>query len=302
MECSEILAELENNTGKFPRQALEKAIEENVAITPFLLRILSESKDKLEDLYDDSDYILHLYALYLLAQFREQKAYPLIIEFFSVPGDISLDITGDVVTEDLGRILASVNHGDIELTKKLIENSQVNEYIRSAAVASLVISVVQGIIKREEVVKCLSEIFSNLFASKSSAIEVEEEPLYIWTNLTLNSCIIAPVELRQYIERVFDEDLIEPFFFDRDFFDDMLQNGWEANLNEVRDNPGYSLIEDTISEMESWICFDTNQPAKTKSILKEVNGFSSSPKKNNNKAKKKKKMQKESRRKNRSKK
>ena len=44
----------------------------------------------------------HIYAMYLLAQFREPRAYPLIVEFFSIPGDIALDTTGDVATEDLG--------------------------------------------------------------------------------------------------------------------------------------------------------------------------------------------------------
>ena len=280
MQLKEILAKLENNTGEFPRQALEKAIEEQEAITPFLLNTLSESKDKLEDLYDDEDYILHLYALYLLAQFREQKAYPLIIEFFSVPGDMPLDVTGDVVTEDLGRIIASVSDGNIELTKKLIENQEINQFIRSAALKSLIISVIQGIISRKEVVKCFEEIFSNLFANKSSTTEVEEETDYIWTDLTTQSSILAPVELQQYIERVFDEDLIEPFFIERDDYDDFLENGWEANLNELRDNPHYYLIEDTISEMESWAYFNTSQPPKIDRILQEVGGFSSSSNKN----------------------
>ena len=43
MQLKEILAKLENNTGEFPRQALEKAIDEQEAITPFLLNTLSES-------------------------------------------------------------------------------------------------------------------------------------------------------------------------------------------------------------------------------------------------------------------
>ena len=42
----------------------------------------------------------HIYAMYLLAQFREPRAYPLIVEFFSIPGDIALDTTGDVATEE----------------------------------------------------------------------------------------------------------------------------------------------------------------------------------------------------------
>ncbi|WP_256875324.1 DUF1186 domain-containing protein [Nostoc sp. C052] len=43
-----------------------------------------------------------------------------------------MDVTGDIVTEDLGRIFASVSHGNIEPLKQLISNQQINEYVRSA--------------------------------------------------------------------------------------------------------------------------------------------------------------------------
>ncbi|MEA5599046.1 DUF1186 domain-containing protein [Rivularia sp. UHCC 0363] len=297
MQLEEILSELENNTGKFPHQALERAIEEKEAITPFLLTSLSESKDNLEDLFNKPDYLLHLYALFLLAQFKEPLAYPLIVEFFSVPGDMSLNVTGDVVTEDLSRILASVSHGNIDPIKQLIENQEVNEYVKGAALQSLIILVVQGIVSREEIVQYFKELFSLLFANKSS-INAAEEADYIWTELAINGSILAPKELHEYIERTFDEDLIEPFFFARDDFDDYLENGSEANLNELRDNPHYSLIEDAISEMKYWACFEINKP----SIFMEPEGFSTSSKKAKSKAKKKKNMQKESRRKNRTKK
>ena len=57
----------------------------------------------------------HIYAMFLLAQFREKRAYPLIVDFFSAPGDIAAEATGDVVTEYLSRILASVCGGDVSL-------------------------------------------------------------------------------------------------------------------------------------------------------------------------------------------
>mgnify|MGYP001791596793 CR=1 FL=1 len=301
MQLEEILEKLENNTGEFPRQALEKAIEEKEVIAPILLNILSESKNRIEDLYNDFNYILHIYALYLLAQFREQKAYPLIIDFFSVPGDISLDVTGDVVTDDLGRILACVNHGDIKLTKKLIENPEVNEYVKSAAIKSLVISVVQGIIDREEAKECFAEIFSHFFENKSAVNKVENKSYWVWTQLTLNSCRLAPLELQEYIQKAFDEDLIETGQNTYDYF---LNNGWENNLNELKDDPHYSLIKNAITEMEPWACFNTNQPLKinNKNSSNKLEGFSSSSKKNKSKTKKKKKIQKESRKINRTKK
>jgi Protein of unknown function (DUF1186) len=126
MDVQEILQQFATATGTFPREAVAQAIAQREAITPELLRVLAEAQHTIEDL-PESDPMAHIYAMYLLAQFREPRAYPLIVEFFSIPGDIALDTTGDVATEDLGRILASVSCGDIRLMTALIENAHANE-------------------------------------------------------------------------------------------------------------------------------------------------------------------------------
>src|SRR5438093_10440300 len=103
MDIQEILQQFATNTGTFPREAVAQAIAQREAITPALLRVLAEAQHNIDHLRE-SEYMTHIYAMYLLAQFREPHAYPLIAEFFSIPGDIALDTTGDVATEGLGRI------------------------------------------------------------------------------------------------------------------------------------------------------------------------------------------------------
>src|SRR5262245_57172860 len=137
MDVQEILPQLATNTGTFPREAVAQAIAQREAITPELLRVLAETQHNIEHLIE-SDSMEHIYAMYLLAQFREPRAYPLIVEFFSIPKNITLDTTGNVTTEDLGRILASVSCGDIRLMTELVENEHANEYVRIAALRDLV--------------------------------------------------------------------------------------------------------------------------------------------------------------------
>jgi hypothetical protein len=312
MQLEEILSELENNTGVFPRLAVERAIEEQEAITPFLLATLEECKNNLEELFEEEAYILHLYALYLLAQFREAKAYPLIIDFFSIPGDITLDFTGDVVTEDLPRILACVCHGNIEPIKQLIENQEANEYVRDAALQSLVVLVVQGILPREQVIQYYDELFSTKFAN-------EPADSFVWTHLVVNSTDICPIELKHHIDKLYEQDVIDRWFISQENVNDAIEMGVEAALAKLQKNQRYSWIDDTVSEMQKWACFRYNTDNKrdmssllenfkssnknyvSPIALERVDGFSRT---NTDKAKanKKKKMQKESRKKNRSKK
>jgi hypothetical protein len=301
MELTEIIAELENNTGKFPRLALERAIEEKEAITPILLATLEKWKDNLEGLLELPDYFLHIYSLFLLAQFKETKAYPLIIEFFSAPGDITLDVTGDIVTEYLGRILANVSNGNIEPIKELIENPQVNEFVKGAALESLLVLVAQEIISRELVIKYFEELFSTRLEKESSD---EKEPRFLWTNLVINSARLYPEELKQHIDQAFESNAINLLFVNGKDIDYYLQLGKDVTLNKLRDSSRYSFIKDIILEMKLWTCFQDERRNKIthKTPGGEKLNLFLEKKSNQSQKKRKRKLQKQVRRKNRPKK
>src|SRR5262249_473332 len=168
MDVQEILQQFATNTGTFPREAVAQAIAQQEAITLELLRVLAEAQHNIEDL-PEPDSMAHIYVMYLLAQFREPRAYPLIVEFFSIPGDIALDTTGDVATEDLGRILASVSCGDIRLMTSLVENAHANEYVRVAALRALVTLVACGEQSRDDIVAYLQHNRLRVFKIANTA-------------------------------------------------------------------------------------------------------------------------------------
>ena len=85
MTIPEILKQLEPYTGRFPMAAMRAAIEQREAITPELLRIVEAVADNPVEFAGRQDCMLHLFAVYLLAQFREKRAYPAIVKMFSAP-------------------------------------------------------------------------------------------------------------------------------------------------------------------------------------------------------------------------
>ena len=304
MKLSEIVAQLAIYTGKFPRQAIERAIEEREAITPVLLETLEKWKDNLEELKELTNYDLHIYALFLLSQFKETKAYPLIIEFFSNPGRISQDVTEDIVTEHLGRMLASVYDGNIEPIKQLIENPQINEYVRGAALDSLLVLAVQKIISRESVIEYFAELFTTRLEQERT---YEQEPALIWTNLVFSSALLCPLELKEDIDRAFESDLVDPFLIEKDDLDYYLELGEDGALEELLKDKHYHLIEDTISEIEWWFGFPEVKPRIKRTKPLGIGKLQIAPEKKSNSQKKakkrtKNKKQKQARRKNRSRK
>jgi hypothetical protein len=251
MKIQEIVRELEFNRGFFPRKAVLEAIAKCEQITPELLSILEYARRNIHRLCGTEAYMAHIYALYLLAQFREKAAYPLIVGFFSIPGEITLDVTGDVVTEDLGRILASVSHGDMSLMEKLIENESANEYVRGAALKGMLTLVACGVHSREEVLSyCLS-----LFRAK-----IAREPSHVWDCLVSYSTDLYPGEVIEDIKVAFEEGLVDESYIDLDWVKERLALGKAKVLENLRARRGCTFIEDTIYEMEMWACFKAQNP------------------------------------------
>jgi len=245
MDMEEIIERLKFYDGTFPRQALKEAVARREQVTPVLLQILEEAAHSVEDIYEQEDYMAHIYAMFLLAQFREKRAYPLVVDFFSAPGDISLEATGDVVTEYLDRILASVCGGDVSLIKRLAENEAADEYVRNAALESLVCLVATGQMAREEVLA----YYKSLFESGLS-----KQPLHFWAGLVSCCTDLYPEEVYSQIKQAFETDLIDEWIIDLDFVDEQLAHGREEVLSRLQADR-YWLIEDTIGELAGWAGF-----------------------------------------------
>ncbi|MCP4702392.1 MAG: DUF1186 domain-containing protein [Gammaproteobacteria bacterium] len=253
-EILSILGKLESNTGEFPRQTLEDVIARRNHFIPDLLEILKRAKAEAEELLKQEGYMAHIYALYLLAQFRETRAYPLIADFFSMPGDISLDLTGDVVTEDLPGILAAVCGGDDSRIKALIENPDANGYVRSAALMALVTLVACGEKTRDEVMR----YFQELFRSK-----LEREYSRAWDGLIICCMDLYPEEVDADVRKAEGDELFdytEPSYQ----LEKTYAQGKEKTLERLKRNRAYRLIDSTIAEMESWACFKPKAEPKPK--------------------------------------
>lgn len=247
MEIQEILDELRYNTGVFPRDALQAAVEKQTEITAELLRILEYADNNIEEIAGDSHYFAHIFAMYLLAQFREKRAYPLIVEFISRPFDILDRALGGVITEDLGRILASVSCGDTSLIRELIENRQLNEYVRSAALRALPVLITSGDMSRDEVVQYFHALFHD---------RLEKEPSLVWDSLVVCCCDIYPEDLYEEIKAAYDEGLVDPWFIAMDDVESVLQKSRDVVLSHFMEDNSQQLITDVIGELEWWACFN----------------------------------------------
>ena len=250
MEIQKILSKLEYNDGIFPKEALEAALERREEIIPELLRILRYGAKKANEIESDSkkeDYMLHIFSIYLLAQFREKEAYSIIAEYFLMPDETAFSLTGDLVTEGLGRIFASVSCGEDSLIKSIIEDRNYNEYVRSAAIDALVVFVASGEKTREEVILYFKELFTE---------KLERESLIIWSDLVACSVKLYPKEVLEEIKQAYEEELVLNAFITFEKVEYILKRGKDKVIEDLNKDPHYQLIDDTIAEIEGWSTYD----------------------------------------------
>jgi hypothetical protein len=254
LEIAEILHQLERFKGKFPRAAVEAAVARREEIAPELLRILDDTVNRATELDAEGDYQAHLYALFLLAQFRETRACPLVVRFASLRGDLLYSLCGDFITEDLGRILASVCGGELAGIQSLIENESTDEWVRGAALSSLVTLVAAGQKGRDEIISYFASLYRGRLERKWS---------HVWDALVSYSSSLYPAELLPDIERAYEDELVDPGFITLGNVKRDLAMGQEHVLAMLADNPHRRLVCDTVAEMGWWACFHQDRPEDT---------------------------------------
>jgi hypothetical protein len=267
MTIEEILAKLDTyDYSTFQREALQAAILQQEAITPSLLSIIERIANNPRFLDENPDYMGFTYALYLLAQFREKRAYPFIVQYFAQLGTEieALDATGDLVTEDLNRILASVCQSDLSLIKQLIEDPKHNEFVRSAALKSLVVLYNRDQLTREELITYFQRLIDN-------KLEQEEDPSF-WGAMVSCCDKIYPEELYDVLVDCFERELVDIGMINKDDLDHSMRLGKEQILAKLKTNTHSQFIDDVISEMEWWACFHP-EPPSTRSKTIPSSGF-----------------------------
>jgi hypothetical protein len=218
------------------------------------LRILEDTVNRAVQIDAEDDYIAHLYAMFLLAQFRETRAYPLIVRFASLSGHLLDSLCGDFITEDLGQVLASVCGGELEGIQSVIENEDADEWARGAALSSLVTLVAAGQKNRDEIV----DYFGRLYRGK-----LTRQWSHVWDTLVSYSSDLYPAELLNDIEQAYEEGLVDPGYIRFDDVKRDLAMGKDQVLARLADDPHRRMVEDTVREMGWWACFRDDQAKGT---------------------------------------
>lgn len=239
MSLDQVLIELGKDRTTHPLEALESADANRGVLVQPLLRLLERCVTD-PDFASEEEAQLFCYALYLMAKWRETRAYPLVIRWLSLPDDVATHLSGDVSTQDGARILAAVCDGDLEPIKRLLLNRDADEFSRGVAVAALALLAVWAEVPRDTIL----DYFAWLAREG-----LERRTNYVWGALAAESADIEAIAVFPDLRRAYDEGFIDPQVIGRSELDDVEGSPRGAVLERVKDR--HPPIDD-VAEATSW--------------------------------------------------
>jgi len=246
MTKQEVLVSLKYFTKEFPTAALQEVQTKRLEYIPELLESLEYVYNHPYELQENgNNYYLHIYAMYLLAEFREKQAFSRLVRLLTLQEDALDTVIGETLTAGFPQLLLSTYDSEnIQMLFDVIENPELYEFARNAAVRAYGLLFMEGCITREECVSYFrSLIYGKLHAENS-------EPVY--------TSIVSEV-----IESRFDEMIPDvKFLYDNEVVDIWVNGEYDEFLgyiysDVVEKRPSY--INDAVSAMCWWACFTQNK-------------------------------------------
>jgi hypothetical protein len=239
MSPEQVLAELARARTRHPLEALASADAHRGVLVQRLLDVVDRCVTD-PDIASPEEAQLFCYALYLLARWRETRAYPLVIRWLSLSDAAATGLSGDVLTQDGARILAAVCDGDLDPIKRLVSNRDADEFSRATGIAALALLAAWAEVPRDIIV----DYFSWLAREG-----MEREPSYVWSALATESAEIEAIAVFPDLRRAYDDGFVDPQEIGRSELDDVEASPRGSVLERTKENR--PPIDD-VAEATSW--------------------------------------------------
>jgi hypothetical protein len=185
--------------------------------------------------------MLFNYATYFLAKWRDRRAYPLFLRWFSLPGEEALELGGDTIEHHGSRFLASVWDGNIEPLKGIVRNQEANPVCRGQALEALAVLVAWGEWPR-------SEAENTLLYLAREGLERVSHP--VWSALALVCIQLEFISVFAELRRALQEGLLQSSAVRAEVLDEIERAPRGALIEDfARRHPP---ITDVIQETRWW--------------------------------------------------
>ena len=240
--------------GYFPELELCYLLDHQEEATPLLLHEVDDviGRHKLVP----TDYMRHIYALYVLAHFRCEELFPKLMTLLQLHVDDSSNLLGqdNITGYGFQNIIASTFNGDFSLLTELIEDPAADDCVRACVLSSITPLVLLGKLDRKTAIHYLTELtYTKL-----------DKQWRLWTALVEITMNLYLVELKPPIHDAFNKGIVDGYCTKSEFMNHFDAQEEEKEWHDERMKRNYCFI-DAINDMKWWACFQSKATLKKRS-------------------------------------
>ncbi|RCK75785.1 MAG: hypothetical protein OZSIB_3728 [Candidatus Ozemobacter sibiricus] len=241
----ECLAAIRRPGGSFPFEVVSEIAARREEFLPEMLNILQEAANDPHRIMDQESYRTRLIALHLLAEWREKRAYPIILKAFSLPKDECYDFWGDAI-DSLGKFIISTFDGDLESLIAFIRNREHDQYARICAFYGLCSLYLFGMLPRDRFLA----ITRDLLAEFDPAKTYDDTDWTYFSGVVAGCAQLRVPELEPLVKRLFDHDMIDSWWVTFECFKKGMAN--PQIEEETRANAQFTPVTSACEELKTW--------------------------------------------------
>jgi hypothetical protein len=260
----QVRAGLEFLQAPFPAAAVALAEAHRDEVAPHLVAALAALAEDPTPA-SDATYTLHLFAMHLLAGWRDRRAFAPLLDLGRLPDEELLDsMFGDLSHDSYGRCLASVSGGDVASIMALAEDPLTTFSVRAAVLEALTDCVLEGEADREYVVATLGAAAEREAEALEAGRQLGDKPYELLDALAIFLSNLGAVDWLPAIHQWHAKGLLDPTFADLDTIEQHIVAPVDHALARMRcERRGY--VADAATEMSWWAMF--NPPTAASPVI-----------------------------------
>jgi hypothetical protein len=242
-ETERVMQELDTARRTLPVAAIKEVREHRDIFVPVLMRSLEQAILQVRN--GESVGNASFFTIFLLTELKATESVPVLLKAFRLPDDGALKLFGDAVHELIGSILALFSRDDTDIIGELVEDSNVNLYVRWSAARAYKHLVRDERISRQAAVDALHRHFQEC---------EKNEDHEMLASLACELGDLAGETALETIRSAYQRNLVDESIVDLGFIESQIEEG-EETVKEALERCDPTGMPDTIAALSRWASF-----------------------------------------------